>query len=200
MNACDIIQKSIGWCEGTPEPAGLRRRAYFTVKSSIAKFPELQQDQRGRVLSAFLTGSAELYEDKKFLYVDFLPEKSTFTSESQGEYPSITQLDKLTLVCPGVGPDETAAMAYFNNTESVIVFQDMKGRWRWIGAKNMPIKCTCAQDLGQGVAGSTSTTISIEASNLISAPFYTGKLITEDGEIDCSEDFPELKSSDDLKS
>ena len=47
-------------------------------------------------------------------------------------------------------------------------------------------KSTVAQDLGQGATGTTSTTINIEATDEVPAPFYVGTLETEDGDIDCS--------------
>ncbi len=49
-------------------------------------------------------------------------------------------------------------------------------------------KNTVAQDLGQEVTGSTSTTIAVEASNLVSAPFFNGVILTEEGEINITDD------------
>ena len=34
--SCTNIQKSLKWCEGTPELPGIKRRAYYTNKSNIA--------------------------------------------------------------------------------------------------------------------------------------------------------------------
>lgn len=177
------IQKSLGWCEGTPEPAGIRRRAYYISVGDVVKAPELPTDENGRPTSATLTGEFALAADASWKYIDFLPDKSQFTSEAQGEYPSQTQLDKLTLLHPGVGPEATAAAAYINNTRCYFLFQDMRGRWRLMGNPDYSMKNTVAQDLGQGTTGTTSTTISAEHSNLVPAPFYNGTILTEDGEI-----------------
>lgn len=183
MKNCSGIQKSLNWCEGTPEPAGIRRKAFYISAGDVVKPPQIPVDELGRPTSATLTGDWVLDADATFKSIEFLPEKSTFTSEAQGEYPSQTQLDKLTLVHPGVGPEATAACAYINNTHCYFIFQDMKGRWRVCGNKDYPMSNSVAQDLGQGATGTTSTTITANHTNLVAAPFFSGKIITEDGDI-----------------
>lgn len=187
---CMGLQQSIGWCEGTPEPAGIRRRAYYIAMSDAVDDPKIPVDENGRPISSILDGDFTLAADKTWKYIDFLPEKSQFQSDPQGDYPNQTQLDKLTLVHPSVGPEATNACAYINNTRCYFLFQDRKGRWRLVGNKDYESKNTVAQDLGQGVTGSTSTTISVEASNLVSAPFFNGTIVTEDGEIKITDDAP----------
>ena len=187
---CMGLQQSIGWCEGTPEPAGIRRRAYYIAMSDAVNEPKIPVDENGRPISSILDGDFTLAADKTWKYIDFLPEKSQFRSDPQGDYPNQTQLDKLTLVLPTVGPKATNACAYINNTRCYFLFQDRKGRWRLVGNKDYESKNTVAQDLGQGVTGSTSTTISVEASNLVSAPFFNGTIVTEDGEIKITDDAP----------
>ncbi len=189
---CFGIQESLGWCEGTPEPAGIRRRAYYASMADFVLHPKIPVDEDGRPTSSVLEGEFVPKKDKVFKYIDFLPDKSQFKSDPQGEYPSQTQLDNLTLLHPGVGPEATNACVYINNTRCFCIFQDMKGRWRVIGNPDYPSKNTVAQDLGQGVTGSTSTTIVFEASNLVSAPFYNGPIPTEDGIINL-EDGDELE-------
>ena len=183
---CTSIQKSLGWCQGTPELPGVRRRIYYLAKSEIVKFPDLPRDELGRAISAILSGSFELAADAKWKYIDILPDKSQLTSEAQGELPSQTQLNKLTAVHPGVGADASAAAAYINNTDNIFVVEDMKGNYRVLGNDKWSTKATVAQDLGQGATGTTSTTISVEATDEVPAPFYTGTLETEEGDIDCS--------------
>ena len=183
---CTSIQKSLGWCQGTPELPGVKRRIYFLAKSGIVKFPTLTRDELGRPTSAILDGSFTLATDTKWKYIDILPDKSQLTSEAQGELPSQTQLNKLTAVHPGVGPEASAAAAYINNTDNVFIVEDMKGNFRVLGNDKWQTKATVAQDLGQGATGTTSTTISVEATDETPAPFYTGTLETDEGTIDCS--------------
>ena len=124
--------------------------------------------------------------DATWKYIDILPDKSQLTSEAQGELPSQTQLNKLVAVHSGVGKEASAAAAYINNTDNVFVVEDMKGNYRVLGNDKWTTKATVAQDLGQGATGTTSTTINVEATDEVPAPFYVGKLDTEDGEIDCA--------------
>ena len=183
---CTSIQKSLGWCQGTPELPGVKRRIYFIAKSFIMGFPQLPRDELGRSTSAVLVGDFVLMADATWKYIDILPDKSQLTSEAQGELPSQTQLNKLVAVHPGVGQDASAAAAYINNTDNVFIVEDMKGNYRVLGNDKWTTKATVAQDLGQGATGTTSTTINVEATDEVPAPFYVGKLDTEDGEIDCA--------------
>ena len=183
---CTSIQKSLGWCQGTPELPGVKRRIYFIAKSFIVGFPQLPRDELGRSTSAVLVGDFVLMADATWKYIDILPDKSQLTSEAQGELPSQTQLNKLVAVHPGVGKEASAADAYINNTDNVFVVEDMKGNYRVLGNDKWTTKATVAQDLGQGATGTTSTTINVEATDEVPAPFYVGKLDTEDGEIDCA--------------
>ena len=183
---CTSIQKSLGWCQGTPELPGVKRRIYFIAKSFILGFPQLPRDELGRSTSAVLVGDFVLMADATWKYIDILPDKSQLTSEAQGELPSQTQLNKLVAVHPGVGQDASAAAAYINNTDNVFIVEDMKGNYRVLGNDKWTTKATVAQDLGQGATGTTSTTINVEATDEVPAPFYVGKLDTEDGEIDCA--------------
>lgn len=185
MAVCNNIQQSLAWCQGTPELPGIRRRAYYTSKGNIVKWPKLKHYTNGRLVSAILNGSFELLAEQKWKYIDILPDKSQLTSDPQGEVPSQTQLNKLTLVHPAVGEEASAAAAYINNNDIVIVVQDMKGNWRVVGSEHWPTKATVAQDLGQGATGTTSTTITAEATDECPAPFYKGTLDTEDGNIVC---------------
>ena len=182
-NTCTALQRSLAWCQGTPELPGVKRRIYYIAKSEIVTWPTLPRDTYGRPTSAALTGSFVLKADTKWKFIDILPDKSQLTSDAQGELPSQTQLNKLTAVHPGVGEEAAAAAAYLNNSDNVFIVQDMKGNWRVVGCDKWLTKTTVAQDNGQGATGTTSTTISVEASDEVPAPFYTGVIETEDGDI-----------------
>ena len=165
---------------------GIRRRIYYTSKQNIVNWPVYSTDTGGRDAFATTTGNFTLKADAVWYYIDVLAEKSTLTSEPQGEAPSQTQLNKLTAVHPGVGAEASAAACYLNNSDNVFLVQDMNGMWRIVGSRFYETKTTVAQDNGQGATGNASTTISVEATDVCPAPFYQGTLTTEDGEMDCS--------------
>lgn len=183
---CPNLQQSLGWCEGMPQYPGIRRRVYFCSKSLIVSYPTLTRDTFGRVTSGQLTGSFTLAADALWQYMDINPEKSTVTSEAQGEVPSQTQLNKATFVHNGVTKEATSAAALMNNNDIVFVYQDMAGKYRVLGNERWPSKTTVAQDQGQGT-NPASTTISVEVTDELAAPYYTGTLETEDGTLDCSD-------------
>ena len=186
MTECLNIQQSLGWCQGTPELPGVKRRVYYLAKSEIVEWPALSRDANGRITSAQYSGSFTLKADSKWKYIDILPDKSQLTSEPQGELPSQTQLNKLVAVHPGVGLRASAAAAYINNYNNVFLVEDMKGFFRVVGCDKWQTKSTVNQDLGQGPTGSTSTTINVEATDECPAPFYFGMIETEDGDIDAN--------------
>lgn len=181
--SCTNIQKSLAWCEGTPELPGIKRRAYYTNKSNISAWPTLPHDSNGRVTAAKYNGNFTLVADATWKFIDFIPSKSQLTSDPQGEYPSQTQLNKLVMVHPGVGEDATAAAAYLNNSDNVFIVEDMKGNFRVVGSEKWESKTTVNQDNGQGPTGTASTTITVEATDECPAPFYAGEIETEDGTI-----------------
>lgn len=174
---------SLIWCEGKPVYPGIRRRLYYKAKSNITKWPTLPVDEFGRPTSSVLKGSFEMAADKVFHCIDVLAEKSGITSEPQGEAPSQTQLNKLVAVHPGVDDKATMASAYFNNSDVVVLIQDMNGKYRMLGNEKWQGKATVNQDLGQGSTGNANTTINVEHTDLIAAPFYEGIIPTEDGNI-----------------
>lgn len=183
MPDCSSVQKSLAWCQGRPELPGVKRRIYYISKYDILKWPVLQHDSNGRLKSASYVGDFVLRADAKWKYIDIISDKSQLTSDAQGEYPSQTQLNKLVAVHPGVEADATAAAAYLNNNDNVFLVEDMRGAVRVVGSDKWPTKTTVAQDLGQGATGTTSTTINVEATDECPAPFYGGKIDTEDGVI-----------------
>ena len=172
MPDCSNIQRSLAWCQGKPQYAGMKRRLYFTARSNIVAWPELPMSAEGQPESAVYNGLFTLKADAQWLYLDILPDKSQLTSEPQGEYPSQTQLNKLVAVHPGIELDATAAAAWFNNNETVFLVEDMSDNIRVVGHQHYPIKVTVSQDTGQGITGSANTTITVEATDVVPAPVY----------------------------
>ena len=183
MPDCSSVQKSLAWCQGKPELPGVKRRIYYISKYDVLRWSKLQHDANGRLTSAAYAGDFVLRADAKWKFIDIISDKSQLTSEAQGEYPSQTQLNKLVAVHPGVDEEASSAAAYLNNNDNVFLVEDMRGAFRVVGSDKWPTKTTVTQDLGQGAAGTTSTTINVEATDECPAPFYAGKIDTEDGEI-----------------
>ena len=180
---CTNILSKMEWCQGKPVLPGIRRRAYVIAANDIATWPDYERDSLGRPSSAELKGKFVLNESAKFKAIDHLADKAETKSEAQGEFPSQTFNNQVTLVHPEVGPEATAAITPFLNTECVVIVEDMYGRYRVFGSKNWPAKISPAQDLGQGATGTSSTTLTVAASDEVSMPFYAGQIPTDDGVI-----------------
>lgn len=185
---CDPIQKSLDWCEGAPNYAGIRKRIYYTNRHNVLEYPKVPVDENGHHTgSGILTGQFVLRENAIFNFIEHLPDKAQTNSESQGEYPSQSSHDKAVLVYPGTGAEASGFAACLHNTDNVYIIEDFRGEARVIGIEEMwKTKASVAMDFGQGAAGTAATTITIEGDNKIPFPVYRGKIMTEDGEIDYS--------------
>lgn len=186
MKTCPTLITSLDWCYGTPNLPGVQSRVYAISKGDIVSYPTLKRDELGRVISSELEGDFVLAADKVWAHMDILPDKSQLTSEPQGEIPSQSQLNKLVALHPGTGPEATQLAAAVNNSNCIFIVRDMNNRYRVVGNEKYVAKATVNQDLGQGTTGTASTTLNVEVTDEVPAPFYYGKIETADGEIDCS--------------
>lgn len=189
--SCTPIAKSLGWCQGTPVLPGIRDKVYYVHKADIVSWPTIATDSYGRPTAAKYSGNFTLATGKKFHTIDIIADKSTLTSEAQGEVPSQTQLNKATLLHPTVGEAATEAASYINNSDIVFIVCDKNGKYRVLGNENYNTKVTIAQDLGQGATGNASTTINIEVTDMMPAPFYEGEIETENGTINEQPEYDE---------
>ena len=73
-NNCAALQRSLNWCQGTPELPGIKRRLYYIAKSLIAQWPTLPKDAQGRPTAAKYQGSFVLVADATWKYIDILPD------------------------------------------------------------------------------------------------------------------------------
>lgn len=171
------------YCQGKPVRPGIKRRAYYVSASDILKWPALDKDEAGRITGVTYKGNFTLAEGVKFQFIDHLADKAEFKSETQGEYPSQTFKNSATLVHPGVDAAAAEATAALLNSNVVVLVEDMEGNFRVIGSQYYDTAITASRDQGQGPTGTAGTTITVEASDLVDSPFYTGTIPTEEGTI-----------------
>lgn len=181
--SCTNLLKSLAWCQGAPVRPGIRRRVYYTTVNNIVKWPQRQLDEIGRPTLAVLKGDFVLAEGVKWNYIDHLPSKAEFKSETQGEFPSQTFKETVTIVYPGIGKDAALATASLLNVDAVFLVEDMDGNFRVVGSEEYNAVATSQRNNGQGATGTAGTTITLEASDFIDCPFYEGVIETEEGTI-----------------
>lgn len=183
------LYESLRHCPGETTMPGLRPEAYAIPKSQILKFPKRKTAaDAGATLSSLVTydGDFVLAADAKFFAVDLVTTASNLKAESQGEYPSNTFLVSTTLKYAGVDEEATGFCMMANTDDLVYVVRQKNGKYRVIGNEFERTTTKPAQDSGMAVTDASGTTLEISVTDKSPAPFYTGKLVTEDGVIDCA--------------
>lgn len=180
------LYKSLGFCQGKPVLPGIRRRVYYQKKSNIAKWPKLPElDAEGATMEKIATyeGDFILAADKKWLSLDVLTAKSDVSSEAQGEKPSVTVLNKANLLHSGTDEAATGFCRMALNDDLVFLSQQRNGKFRVIGNEAFETTVKPSQTTGQGDTGESGTTLEVSVTDVCPAPFYAGKIETEDGTI-----------------
>ena len=164
---------------------GIRPKVFFIKKSNIVAWPVLPNIDDAANMAAMATyvGNFTLAADKTWLTIDTLSAKSNVTSETQGEKPSVTTLNKATLKHPGTEAQAAGFCRQAMADDLVYLVQQRNGKFRVMGCEEFETDTKPSQALGEGVTGEAGTTIDIEATDLCPAPFYTGKIETEEGDI-----------------
>lgn len=186
-NKCEntSLYESLEWCDGRTTLPGIRQRVYFIPKSEIVKWPKLPSIKEAKSMGELATYQEDfvLAADKKWRSLDALDAKSNVTSESQGEKPSRTSLNKSTLKHAGTDEEATGFARQANIDNLVYLVQQRNKKFRVIGSDEFDADTKASQALGEGYTGEAGTTLEIEATDVCPAPFYPGKIETEDGDI-----------------
>lgn len=183
------LYESLRHCVGDTVMPGLRPEAYAISKKQIVKFPQRPDlGADGATLKTIVTLKDDfvLAADAKFFAIDILTPASNLTAASQGEFPSKTFLVSCTLKYAGVDEEATGFCQMANTDDLVYVVRQKNGKYRIIGNEFCETDTKPSQDSGMAVTDASGTTLEISVTDYSPAPFYTGKLVTEDGVIDCS--------------
>jgi hypothetical protein len=157
---------------------------YFIPKRDIVEFPTLPATFTTNMADlATYSGDFTLAATKKWQKLQVLVDKSPVTSESQGAKPSKTTLVKATFVHPGTEEDATAFCRLANNDDYVYIVQTKPGKYRVIGNDMYQTETNPSQTLGGAATDEMGTTLEVSVTDVSPAPFYTGVIETEDGDI-----------------
>ena len=178
------LYSSLGFCKGKPLLPGIRTRVYYIPKSDIVKFPTLPETASENMASlATYTGSFELEAEKKWKYIDLIDNKGKIESESQGDFPARTFINKISLVHPETDEEATGFARQANADDFIYLVQTRNGKFRVLGNESFRTDTKPKQDSGEGVSGDFGTTIEIEVTDVCPAPYYTGEIPTDEGTI-----------------
>lgn len=191
------IYDSLIHCKGETVLPGLRPKAWWIPKSQITGWPSLPSpsDADATMESiATYSGDFSLAADATWLTIDLLDTASNITSASQGEKPSKTFLNSSTLKYAGNNEAAVGFARMANTDDGVYIVQQRDGKFRVIGNEMFETNTNPGQESGMAVTDASGTTLEISVTDVCPAPFYKGKLVTEDGILDCSTG--ELEASD----
>lgn len=191
MDPCTSVNiyKSLIHCKGETVLPGLRPQAFGIPKSAITKWPTLPKpsDEDATMESiATYKGDFAIAADTKFLRIDLLDTASNIASESQGEDPSKTFVNNATIKYAGNNEAATGFARMANTDDFVYIVQQRDGKFRVIGNEMFKTNTNPKQESGMAVTDASGTTLEISVTDVCPAPFYTGKIKTDDGILDCS--------------
>ena len=191
------VYASLMFCKGKTVLPGLRNRLYFIPKAWIVSWPTLREIT-GQTVSMFSVyeGSFTLAADKKWMYIDIIDNKGKLESESQGDKPSRTFLNKLSVVHPETDELASSFCRQANSDDFVYLVQRRNGKFRVLGNPMFETDTKPKQDSGEGVSGDFGTTIEIEVTDECPAPYYYGTIETVDGDIEIDPATGEITSDE----
>ncbi len=188
MAQCETssLYSSLNWCSGTTVLPGIRKKVYYISKSNVVTYPTLPDvSSTGASMSsiATYTGNFVLAADTTWLELDVLSADSPVTTESQGDIPSRTFLNKATFVHPGVEADASGFARMANSDDMLFLVQQKNGKFRLIGNEMFDTDTKVGQELGAGVSDKAGTTLTVEVTDVCPSPFYAGVIETASGNI-----------------
>ena len=187
MDKCDSVDlySSLDFCEGQTVLPGIRKKVYFQKKSNIVKWPTLPKLAEGTSMAALATytGNFTMVADKKWLTLKNMDSKSDVNCETQGEKPSVTHLNKASIVHPGTEEEAAGFCRQAAADDLVFLVQQRNGKFRVLGSEEFETLVKPTTALGQGITGTAGTTLEIEATDVCPAPIYPGKIEAENGDI-----------------
>ena len=180
------LYDSLNYYPGQQTLPGIRRRVYFINVADIVKWPtKTKPTDSGATMEgmAKLTGAFELASNKKWKSIDGLVAKGNVSCEPQGEVPFRTFLNTLTLTSARTDASAAGLCAALLNEQYVFLAQQQDGRFRLIGSQEFDVTINPSHTLGEGVTGEAGTTVEVQATDTIPAPFYPGVIELEGGKI-----------------
>ena len=188
------LYESLSFCKGKPILPGIRSRLYFIPKRDIVSWPELPEVATSNMAElATYKGNFTLAAEKYWQFIDLIDNKGKIESESQGDYPARSFLNKTSVVHPETNEEATGFCRQANADDFVFLMQVRNGKFRVLGNEAFPTDTKPKQDSGEGVTGDFGTTIEVEVTDVCPAPFYVGEILTKEGTIDAATGQPKTE-------
>lgn len=182
--SANSIYGDICFSPGKKSLPGVRGYVYGIAKRDIMTWPTIgTEDPKTLADVAKYAGNFVLATDKKWHKIGLIPNESELQVESQGSFGSKTFKVTGSAVIPGTEEEVSGYIAQANNDEMVYLFIQRNGKARMVGSEAFTPELSLSQATGKATTDANSTTISAVADDEYPAPFYPGKIETEDGDI-----------------
>lgn len=182
--SANSIYGDICFSPGKKSLPGVRGYVYGIAKRDIMTWPTIGTEAPKTLADvAKYAGDFVLATDKKWHKIGLIPNESELQAESQGSFGSKTFKVTGTAVIPGTEEEVSGYIAQANNDEIVYLFIQRNGKARMVGSEAFTPELSLSQGTGKATTDANSTTISAVADDEYPAPFYPGKIETEDGDI-----------------
>jgi hypothetical protein len=176
--------ENLEWSDGQVSIPGIYRDLYYIPKGDIDSWPSLPASPANYTEEVTYEGDFDLADGKTWKKINCIDIKSPVTSEPQGEIRSQTFLNKLTVMTALNDEKATAFAKLANNTDLVyLVREKNSGKWRLIGNEMFQTNTKPKVAIGGAPTDEKGTTLEIEVTDPIPAPFYDGAIVTDDGDI-----------------
>ena len=182
--SANSIYGDICFLPGKKSLPGVRGYVYGIAKRDIMTWPTIGTEAPKTLADvAKYAGNFVLATDKKWHKIGLIPNESELQVESQGSFGSKTFKVTGCAVIPGTEEEVSGYIAQANNDEMVYLFIQRNGKARMVGSEAFTPELSLSQATGKATTDANSTTISAVADDEYPAPFYPGKIETEDGDI-----------------
>ena len=182
--SANSIYGDICFSPGKKSLPGVRGYVYGIAKRDIMTWPTIGTEAPKTLADvAKYAGDFVLATDKKWHKIGLIPNESELQAESQGSFGSKTFKVTGTAVIPGTEEEVSGYIAQAKNDEMVYLFIQSNGKARMVGSEAFTPELSLSQGTGKATTDANSTTISAVADDEYPAPFYPGKIETEDGDI-----------------
>lgn len=179
--------KNLNWDVGKDNIPGIYPEVVYIRKSEISAFPDLIADPQNPTEASTYQGDFSLATDAtwKKLFVDV--DKSPVTSEVQGEKYAKSYLNSGTFKYPGTHEEATAFCRFASNDDLVFLIQEKSsGKWRVLGNEMFQCDVSPSHAIGGAPTDDRGVTIEVSITDRMPAPYYTGAIETDEGDINPS--------------
>ena len=175
--------ESLRYCQGTKIIPGVRDHVYAIAKRDIVTWPTLPAVATESVDLAKLatySGAFVLASDKKWQRIDLSLNKGNIECETQGDRPSRTFLNKITLSYPGCTAQAVGFCRMAVDDDMVFLVPQRDGKYRVLGNEMFQTDVKPKVTTGEGTTTAGGTEIAVEVTDICPAPFYGGVIETAD--------------------